>query len=776
MASEKITVVLKTADDWDEWVEIIKSAAIGLEVWDLINPNKTTTQLRRLERPERPRPSDIKEGATGITKLSEDEKDEYKFLKKEYERELTKYETYRTGLGKIRTKIQESVSRSNLQYTFRKDTPYDMLVALKDRYAPSDTNFKRERDTHKREQADLSFSSFEGQSDSPSSTAAGNKESRDDGNRDNDTPKRRKCFCNQEHLWRDCPYVNDTKRSSGWKPEKEIQEKLERMLESNTRLRSVVESVQKRKQEDKDKKEDRPKEEKIRESLYTRGESYFSADNSLLKDSFLLDSASDSHVCNNSDRFTNMRPAPADATLRSGGGRVKILGYGTVIIRPEPVSPGGDVELTLSDVAYAPNYPANLVSYDIAISKQIFWDAEKGVLIKKGKDLCRVNRIHKQWVLEYNPISSFVGQPSEDTSGKESTQTTQELLTKATPREIPHYTPERNTSGSQDSEDSDSETDTDLPENPTPLGLEVEDEEEMDESFVTTDPTELQQQLPTPGDTPERTLIDAPESIEEQVPQAGESAVAVYQPKYEISSEVDPRNIIEGGSRTGSKRREAYVSELSQQPCELMGIRSAYTTAMEPAKSKIHRDQLPKEPNNWWQMLKHPYTSQWLDAVKLKYDTLLALNTFRQVPIPKDDQVVPITWKFVYEFDTDVYLVKFKARLYIRGDLQKLTLKDTYAATLAAKAFRALTAIPATIGQMAMHWDVVLNGFCQAELDKVINKSSEAYLFCLITWVPEPTSQRPTNGLTKPLTSQNHDKFARMLNLQRIKGLISENG
>jgi hypothetical protein len=152
-----------------------------------------------------------------------------------------------------------------------------------------------------------------------------------------------------------------------------------------------------------------------------------------------------------------------------------------VVIRPEPVNSEGDVELALSDVAYAPNYPVNLVSYDIAISQQIFWDAEKGVLTKKGKDLCRVNRIHKQWVLEYKPISSLAifDQPSEDTSGQESTQTTQELLTEATPQrhitvEIPRYTPERNTGGSQDSEDSDSETDTDLPENPTPLILEVE--------------------------------------------------------------------------------------------------------------------------------------------------------------------------------------------------------------------------------------------------------------------------------------------------------------
>jgi hypothetical protein len=104
-----------------------------------------------------------------------------------------------------------------------------------------------------------------------------------------------------------------------------------------------------------------------------------------------------------------------------------------------------------------------------------------------------------------------------------------------------------------------------------------------------------------------------------------------------------------------------------------------------------------------------------------------------------------------------------------------MTLKDTYAAILAANAFRALMAITATIGQMAMQWDVV-NAFCQEELDKVINKSSEAYLFSLITWVPEPNSQMPTKGLTKPLTNQNHGKFVKMLNLQSIKGLISENG
>jgi hypothetical protein len=41
----------------------------------------------------------------------------------------------------------------------------------------------------------------------------------------------------------------------------------------------------------------------------------------------------------------------------------------------------------------------------------------------------------------------------------------------------------------------------------------------------------------------------------------------------------------------------------------------------------------------------------------------------------------------------------------------------------------------------------------------------------LLEWIP--TSQMPADGLTKPLTQQNHSKFIRMLNLQDIKGRIT---
>jgi hypothetical protein len=842
MASERVTVVLKTADDWDEWVEVIKSAAIGLEVWDLINPNKTTVDLRRNERPQRPRPSDVKEGATGITGLNEDEKDEYKFLKKEYERELTKHETYKTGLGKIRTKIQESVSRSNLQYTFRKDTPYHMLVALKDRYAPSDTtrirelkvkyeklksstpkreslddwlqrwevtftecldykisdvqengavwdfvratekinsdfaaiwtdklldmdsnfpdlyaiikkfrNFKRERDTHMRERADLSFATFKGQSDLTSSTAAENKESRDDRNKDNDTPKRRKCFCDQEHLWRDCPYVNESKRSSGWKPDKEIQERLERMLETNMRLKSVVESVQKKKHEDKDKKEDDPEGERIRVSMHTRGESCLSTEASVLRDSFLLDSASDSHVSNNRDRFTDMRPAPADATLKSGGGGIKILGYGTVVIRPEPVSLGGDVELTLNEVAYAPDFPVNLVSYDIAISKQIFWDAEKGVLTKNGKDLCKVNRIHRQWLLEYNPISSFAtfGQPSKDTSGQETILTPREQITV----EVPDHTPEKNIVGSQDSEDSDSETetDTDLPENPTPHVTEVAAGGEIN----ATDLTEIQQQLPTPEDTPERNFTDAPESVEEQLPPQAESAGAVYQPNYIESSpcHVQPGFILRPleplyGLQMSPKIRYIHVSETLKE----LGLS---TSALEDICVFT--------------------TNQHLIVFFFVDDAVLTFYEEFRKACQLDSGIKRMSRRSHHKgtepFD-HVYYDLIQMKEAYNGDqwITRLVDETSYTQSNYTHRYR-----NDTLGCLQHFKNYAKNRYGR---DIVIihldGKRTSATYFNNYTRIP--TSQMPADGLTKPPTSQNHEKFVKMLNLQCIKGLISGEG
>jgi hypothetical protein len=91
-------------------------------------------------------------------------------------------------------------------------------------------------------------------------------------------------------------------------------------------------------------------------------------------------------------------------------------------------------------------------------------------------------------------------------------------------------------------------------------------------------------------------------------------------------------------------------------------------------------------------MLKHQYRADFkLAAVKQlqelsKRETCewIARDTAQATPLP-------LMWVFKYKLNTDRYLTKFKARLCVRGDLQS-TQQETYAATLAARTFRALMA------------------------------------------------------------------------------------
>jgi hypothetical protein len=60
-----------------------------------------------------------------------------------------------------------------------------------------------------------------------------------------------------------------------------------------------------------------------------------------------------------------------------------------------------------------------------------------------------------------------------------------------------------------------------------------------------------------------------------------------------------------------------------------------------------------------------------------------------------EDFVIPTRWVFTYKFDEEGYLLKYKARLVVRGDLQLRQDEETYAATLAVRVFRFLIAIAA---------------------------------------------------------------------------------
>ena len=110
-----------------------------------------------------------------------------------------------------------------------------------------------------------------------------------------------------------------------------------------------------------------------------------------------------------------------------------------------------------------------------------------------------------------------------------------------------------------------------------------------------------------------------------------------------------------------------------------------------------HQSELPPPPENWHEAQNHPFWEQWLSAAENEIKALEEKHTWEVVSIPKGIFVVPVKWVFSYKFDDNGYVEKFKARLCVRGDLQRRfgDVGDTRALTLAVRTLRFMMAMAA---------------------------------------------------------------------------------
>jgi hypothetical protein len=172
-----------------------------------------------------------------------------------------------------------------------------------------------------------------------------------------------------------------------------------------------------------------------------------------------------------------------------------------------------------------------------------------------------------------------------------------------------------------------------------------------------------------------------------------------------------------------------------ERPEDLPGYYAAFATGIQQGRDHLHWDQLPPLPRTWKELLAHPHREGFLAAATKEYQDLEHWNTFRSVPKTSATKTLPLMWVFTYKFDMDGYLSKFKARLYVRGDLQQSIYKDNYAATLAACTFRALMAIAAAFDLETWQLDAV-NAFTNSEIDETIYcdypKGFEQFGRCLL--------------------------------------------
>lgn len=130
---------------------------------------------------------------------------------------------------------------------------------------------------------------------------------------------------------------------------------------------------------------------------------------------------------------------------------------------------------------------------------------------------------------------------------------------------------------------------------------------------------------------------------------------------------------------------------------------------------------LPPPPKNRREMLRHRFMKEFQEAEREHMQTHKQAESFTEVPKEDARSSVKLSsmWVYTYKADQDGKLVKFKARLVIRGDMEPKTAEDVYAATLAARSFRVLMALTAKYDLDSAQLDAV-NAFMNAKLDRIV--------------------------------------------------------
>ncbi|KAH6242081.1 hypothetical protein HBI42_243440 [Parastagonospora nodorum] len=174
----------------------------------------------------------------------------------------------------------------------------------------------------------------------------------------------------------------------------------------------------------------------------------------------------------------------------------------------------------------------------------------------------------------------------------------------------------------------------------------------------------------------------------------------------------DFQNTFLPGARRAWDDRKSYKSMNAV-------IMAATLTDQTPKSTRLHQNELPDPPKTWKQFLQHKHKVWFEAAMRQEIEQLRKKDTWTIQPTSEAMiRPIPLKWVWTYKFDQDGMLLKCKARIVVRGDLQeKDSLDSTYAATLAARSFRAAMAIAAHFDLEVMQNDVT-GAFLNATITK----------------------------------------------------------
>ena len=212
-----------------------------------------------------------------------------------------------------------------------------------------------------------------------------------------------------------------------------------------------------------------------------------------------------------------------------------------------------------------------------------------------------------------------------------------------------------------------------------------------------------------------RSQSQQPEPPEPEITtQTQQASLNILQPNISARSR---RNVLRPDyyqlHNIGNKQANYIVSGNDYLDSTILDLYSVFSAAV--ATIRPHRDHLSPPPILWKALRLYLYTEGFITAAQKEYNILKIKNIFYIRPTLSSEKPIPLIQILIYKFDKGGYLAKFKACIYVRGDLQSINKEEIYAAILAFKVFRSLMVIVAKYRLEAQQLDII-NVFCNAML------------------------------------------------------------
>ncbi len=221
------------------------------------------------------------------------------------------------------------------------------------------------------------------------------------------------CLCEMFHRFMKCFYIRFCIKKSEWKSESSILQMIKiKIAETIKSIKQTIDRILKRDAANKEKeKSNKSKKSNINSILIEIENSFYSsfamfssfAIDSIsykLLNCWILDCASDIHVCNDSSRFQLDRNVNSENQLRIDKTIYSIEKYEIVHI---VVKRSHDsINIRLLNVVLASNFLINLICLSRFIAKNVHWDIERRHLHINDVIFCYTEFVDEHWILKNN--------------------------------------------------------------------------------------------------------------------------------------------------------------------------------------------------------------------------------------------------------------------------------------------------------------------------------------------------------------------------------------